>query len=174
MINQEDIDGIAQKCHKILVEYKKSPITVISLLQMTDKLTNFQYNANNTLKMLWFDRSGLGSIPEEIFQLKDLETLKIANPHIIEIPPGIKSLQNPHTLILSKNKIIEVSSTVAELENLEEPILEKSRSFRPCNMDISSSSRMARIFRFPRSGSTLPVEDTQVKRRKENLGPSST
>ena len=36
------------------------------------------------------------------------------------------------------------------------------------------SSRMVRIFRFPRNGSTLPVEDTQVKTRKQNLGPSST
>jgi len=90
---------------------------IIKLIERTkrDKLTNLDLSAdvNNP------DSFRLNNIPEEIFELTDLESLSINNNNLVEISNNISNLKRLKKLEISGNDIARLSDSIYDLGELE-------------------------------------------------------
>lgn len=76
------------------------------------------------LKELWCDDCQLtGVLPEWVTNLRELETLRVSNNKITEIPVSIRNLRNLKTLCLDGNEIVQVPSELSELCDLQTLLL---------------------------------------------------
>jgi internalin A len=72
------------------------------------------------------DLSGLGvpndqkltQIPAEVFELKQLQLLKLGHNRLTAVPEAITRLQNLTQLFLRGNQLTVVPNTIAQLQNL--------------------------------------------------------
>ena len=76
------------------------------------------------LKELWCDDCQLtGAVPECVWKLTDLETLRISNNHLTHISPEIQNLKQLTTLCLDGNDIESLPSELSKLCNLKSLLL---------------------------------------------------
>jgi Leucine-rich repeat (LRR) protein len=72
-------------------------------------------------------RRQLTKIPQEVFQLRNLQELNISYNQIAELPKEIGLLTNLQRLDISVNQISELPATISLLKNLNELLLDKNR-----------------------------------------------
>lgn len=97
------------------------------------------------LKELWCDDCHLtGSLPECITRMTDLETLRVSNNKLTEIPPSIGKLRELKTLCLDGNDIEAVPEELSRLCNLETLLLRYVRCY--IYVSITSCGILTNLF----------------------------
>jgi tetratricopeptide (TPR) repeat protein len=99
----------------------KIPKTVNKKISLQTKINQLIDNVKTgKSKSIQLNRVGLNKIPNEIFDLSNLERLELFGNNISEIPIEITQLNSLKYLYLSVNPISEIPDYVFELESLEE------------------------------------------------------
>ena len=63
-------------------------------------------------------RKALSKVPEAVFNLTELEGLKLSDNYLKELPTSINKLKNLKWLRLDKNQLRELPHSICELSNL--------------------------------------------------------
>jgi Leucine-rich repeat (LRR) protein len=71
------------------------------------------------IRILDLSKDGLNEIPQEVFQLVNLEELILFKNKIKQIPPQIKDLKRLKWLALSRNEIESLPPEIGDLKMLE-------------------------------------------------------
>jgi len=95
---------------------------VKSLILDKNKLNSLPpeiWNLNNLESLIWNDNFSIETIPEEIWQLKKLWTLSLNNNRIETIPREIWQLKSLWTLSLNNNRIETIPREIWQLKSLQ-------------------------------------------------------
>jgi Leucine-rich repeat (LRR) protein len=76
------------------------------------------------LKRLALSNEFLSSLPAEVFELVQLESLDLQGNQLTQVPEAITRLQNLTYLILSDNQLTQVPEAITRLQNLTRLYLE--------------------------------------------------
>lgn len=138
------LNDFSEKIHKHLPGQKLHPIRLIYLNGKNDPYT--KYRANTIIGINEFNKAckdgkiyktkhinlqgwGLKKIPNEIFEIKDLETLCLDYNHLKEIPDEISNLVSLKILFLSYNDLEYFPKSITKLPTLE--ILSLNNNYIP-------------------------------------------
>lgn len=75
--------------------------------------------ADSSTKSLNLNRKDLRTIPDEVFELKDLEELRLFQTNLTEISPRIGELKNLKKLYIGRNELRTLPKEIGELHDLE-------------------------------------------------------
>lgn len=95
-----------------------------------DRINKAKEQNRITLNLRWLSwpdgMAKLTSIPDEIFELNQLQSLILSNNEIETIPDEMSSLVNLQTLDISSNRLVDLPEIFTQLSNLEELYLDEN------------------------------------------------
>jgi Leucine-rich repeat (LRR) protein len=113
------------------------------------------YDINTT--SLYLKHQNLTEIPQEVFQLEDLEILCLSNNMITAISADIQKLKKLKMLYMSDNNITNIPSEIFNIENLEILIM-CNNNINSIPLDITKLTNLRQIWLYKNKISVLPTE----------------
>ena len=110
-------------------------------------------------------RKKIKTIPNEIWNMKNLQFLDLSRNQIDSIPPQIKNLKNLQILILSKNKIKNLPEEFYQLKNLK-VIRIGSNNIEYLSDKVRNFKQLEELDLWNTNISDLPFELSKIKTLK--------
>lgn len=114
---------------------------------------------------LKLSRKKLGMFPEEISQLKNLQSLNLSKNKIIFIPPAIANLKKLRKLDLSSNKIEILPPEIGQLSELTNLVLSQN-DIDSLPAEMASLKKLERLELWDTSVSNFPPEMSNLENLK--------
>jgi len=127
-LNSEITDAINAQILNLFKAKTESTVTETQLNQLSDDelsdakvYTSLEEAIKDPEQVLKLDLSGqnLTAIPQEVFQMKNLQFLDVSKNKLAEIPDDIQKLSQLQELDLSANRLTKLSAKIDELAFLQ-------------------------------------------------------
>jgi Leucine-rich repeat (LRR) protein len=105
-------------CHRPESELRKLDYSSKSLSEFQNDVRNFSEKEKSLVKSLDLSYRDIGGIPDEVFELSNLEGLLIQRNYIKTLANSLDGLENLTYLDVRDNEIEDISATFGNLKNL--------------------------------------------------------